>query len=286
MEPGLAGLELSVTNKEQETFCFGHYQLPNEERKYRDWKKEGHGPMNLSGAIVQSCDVYFYDLAYRMGIDRMSAFMQQFGFGRKTGVDSTGERNGLLPSREWKRRTEGMPWFPGETLITGIGQGALLVTPIQLANSTAAFAARGKRFQPHLVKSVEKVPQNNRINIASRVAGQYEIARERNWAHVHKAMVNVVHGLRGTAHRISQGLEYKVAGKTGTAQVFEIAQDEEYDEETVKEELRDHALFISYAPADAPRIAVAVIVENGGHGSSVAAPIARRIMDAYLLETS
>ena len=283
---GLAGLELSITSKEQKTFCFGHYQLPNEERKYRDWKKEGHGPMKLTGAIVQSCDVYFYDLAYRMGIDRMSAFLQRFGFGSKTGVDSTGERSGLLPSREWKRRTEGMPWFPGETLITGIGQGALLVTPIQLANSTAAFSAQGKRFQPQLVKSVEKVPQNNRINIASRVVGQYEIVRERNWAHVHQAMVNVVHGLRGTANRISQGLEYKVAGKTGTAQVFEIAQDEEYDEETVKEELRDHALFISYAPADAPRIAVAVIVENGGHGSSVAAPIARRIMDAYLLETS
>jgi penicillin-binding protein 2 len=180
-----------------------------------------------------------------------------------------------------------MPWYPGETLITGIGQGALLVTPLQLANSTAAFALKGVRYQPHLVKSVEKIPEGEHVEIASRIAGRYELLNEKNWEHVHKAMINVVHGLRGTAHRsIGRGIEYKVAGKTGTAQVFEVAQDEEYEEEKVIERLRDHALFISYAPADNPRIAVAVIVENGGHGSSVAAPIARRIMDAYLLEQS
>jgi penicillin-binding protein 2 len=283
---GLAGLESNITTREQETYCIGYYRLPNEERRYRDWKKEGHGHMDLNNAIVQSCDVYFYDLAYRLGIDRISAFMEKFGFGERTGVDSTGERDGLMPSREWKRRTEGMPWFPGETLITGIGQGALLVTPIQLANSTAAFSTRGRRYQPHLVKSVEKVSGDSMVDIASRVVGNYELLREKNWEHVHRAMVNVVHGLRGTASRINKGIQYQVAGKTGTAQVFEVAQDEEYDEETVADTLRDHALFISYAPADDPQIAVAVIVEHGGHGSSVAAPIARRIMDAYLLEPS
>jgi penicillin-binding protein 2 len=282
----LAGLEASVTTVEKDVYCIGYYKLPNEPRRYRDWKKQGHGHMDLNNAITQSCDVYFYDLAYRMGIDRMSAFLAHFGFGVKTGVDSTSERNGLLPSREWKRRAEGMPWFPGETLITGIGQGALLVTPLQLANSTAAFSIKGKRFQPHLVKSVEKVPEYNLVEIANRVAGRYELQSETNWQHVHDAMVNVVHGLRGTARRISKGMEYRAAGKTGTAQVFGVAQDEEYDEETVIEKLRDHALFISYAPADDPQIAVAVIVENGGHGSSVAAPIARRIMDAYLLAES
>jgi penicillin-binding protein 2 len=282
----LAGLEASVTTVEKDVYCIGYYKLPNEPRRYRDWKKQGHGHMDLNNAITQSCDVYFYDLAYRMGIDRMSEFLAHFGFGVKTGVDSTSERNGLLPSREWKRRAEGMPWFPGETLITGIGQGALLVTPLQLANSTAAFSIKGKRFQPHLVKSVEKVPEYNLVEIANRVAGRYELQSETNWQHVHDAMVNVVHGLRGTARRISKGMEYRAAGKTGTAQVFGVAQDEEYDEETVIEKLRDHALFISYAPADDPQIAVAVIVENGGHGSSVAAPIARRIMDAYLLEES
>jgi penicillin-binding protein 2 len=282
----LAGLEASVTTVEKDVYCIGYYKLPNEPRRYRDWKKQGHGHMDLNNAITQSCDVYFYDLAYRMGIDRMSEFLAHFGFGVKTGVDSTSERNGLLPSREWKRRAEGMPWFPGETLITGIGQGALLVTPLQLANSTAAFSIKGKRFQPHLVKSVEKVPEYNLVEIANRVAGRYELQSETNWQHVHDAMINVVHGLRGTAHRISKGMEYRAAGKTGTAQVFGVAQDEEYDEETVIEKLRDHALFISYAPADDPQIAVAVIVENGGHGSSVAAPIARRIMDAYLLAES
>lgn len=283
---GLAGLESNITHKAHKTYCIGYYRLPNEERRYRDWKKAGHGPVDLNDAVVQSCDVYFYDLAYRMGIDRMSPFLEKFGFGTRTGVDSTGERDGLLPSREWKRRTEGMPWFPGETLITGIGQGALLVTPIQLANSTAAFSVRGQRYQPHLVKSVEKVSGNHMIDIASRVAGRYQILRENNWEHIHKSMVNVVHSLRGTAFGISQGIQYQVAGKTGTAQVFEVAQDAEYDEDTVADKLRDHALFISYAPAETPRIAVAVIVEHGGHGSSVAAPIARRIMDAYLLEES
>ena len=284
---GLIGLESAVTNKEQKKFCIGYYKLPNEPRRYRDWKKEGHGNMDLNNAITQSCDVYFYDLAYRMGIDRMSEFMDKFGFGAKTGVDSTGERNGLLPSREWKRGHDGMPWFPGETLITGIGQGALLVTPLQLANSTAAFALKGVRYQPHLVRSVEKIPQYEHIEAASRIVGRYELLNEKNWEHVHKAMINVVHGLRGTAHySIGRNIEYTVAGKTGTAQVFEIAQDEEYEEEEIIERLRDHALFISYAPAENPRIAVAVIVENGGHGSSVAAPIARRIMDAYLLEKS
>ncbi len=283
---GLAGLENNTTSTDHKTYCIGYYRLPNEERRYRDWKKEGHGPVDLNDAIVQSCDVYFYDLAYRMGIDRISSFMENFGFGVKTGVDSTGERPGLLPSREWKRRTQGMPWFPGETLITGIGQGALLVTPIQLANSTAAFARQGTRYQPRLVQRVEKVTDGSAVKIADRVVSRYRVQRDANWKHIHRAMVNTVHNLRGTAHRISLGLEYRMAGKTGTAQVFEIAQDEEYDEETVAEKLRDHALFVAYAPAENPQIAVAVIVENGGSGSSVAAPIARRIMDAWLVGSS
>ncbi len=282
----LGGLEEKVKTADQTKYCIGYYKLPNEPRRYRDWKKQGHGRMNLHDAIVQSCDVYFYDLANEMGIDRMSEFMAKFGFGVKTGVDSTGERSGIYPSREWKRRAEGMVWFPGETLITGIGQGAFLVTPLQLANSTAAFSRKGVRYQPHLVKSIEKIPDNTMVEIASKLVEQYQLKKEQNWEHVHNAMVDVVHGLRGTARRINKGIQYQVAGKTGTAQVFGIAQDEEYDEETVAEKLRDHALFISYAPADDPQIVVAVIVENGSHGGSVAAPIARRIMDAYLLDES
>ncbi|MBT3206107.1 MAG: penicillin-binding protein 2 [Gammaproteobacteria bacterium] len=280
---GLAGLEYSVVGHKQTTFCGGYYLLPNEDRKYRDWKKTGHGKTDLDKAITQSCDVYFYSLAYSLGIDRMSEFMKQFGFGSRTGIDSTGEKPGLMPSREWKRRARGMPWFPGETLITGIGQGALLVTPLQLASGTGALALKGTRFKPHLVKKISYPGNRESLNIKPEVSGVYSVKKELNWQHVVNGMKNVVHGIRGTAHRLAKGLSYTIAGKTGTAQVFGIAQDEEYEEDKVTKKLRDHALFMAFAPVEKPQIAVAVIVENGGHGSSVAAPIARKIMDAYLL---
>ena len=283
---GLAGLETSTVNKNQKLFCGGYFLLPNEERKYRDWKKLGHGSVDLQDAITQSCDVYFYDLSYRMGIDKISAFMQQFGFGQKTGIDSTGEKSGLLPSREWKKVTQSMPWFPGETLITGIGQGAFLVTPLQLANSTAALSKKGKRYRPHLVRAIDPAGPEEQHIVKSNQVGKYKLNKDQNWQHIRNSMVNVVHGLRGTAYPISWGSKYSIAGKTGTAQVYGVAQDEEYDEETVSEKLRDHALFVSFAPAEDPRIAVAVIVEHGSHGGSVAAPIARQVMDAYLLGQS
>lgn len=283
---GLAGLETSTISTSKKVFCPGYYLLPNEERRYRDWKKEGHGHVDMKSAITQSCDVYFYDLAYRLGIDKISAFMAKFGFGARTGVDSTGERPGLMPSREWKNSTQGMIWFPGETIITGIGQGAMLVTPLQLGNSTAALAKKGTRYRPRLVKAIDSRQTDFVREFKPEVSSQYVLKREKNWRHIHNSMVNVVHGLRGTAQGIRGGLEYKIAGKTGTAQVFGIAQDEEYDEETVAEKLRDHALFISYAPADKPQIAVVVIVENGSHGSTVAAPIARKVMDAFFEQSS
>ncbi|MCH8104838.1 MAG: penicillin-binding protein 2 [Proteobacteria bacterium] len=282
----LAALEANVIDKDNTVTCKGFYRLPNEERKFRDWKKGGHGEMNMKNAITQSCDVYFYDLSYRLGIDKMSALLEQFGFGQKTNIDSTGERAGILPSREWKRKTEGIMWFPGETLNTGIGQGAFLVTPLQLANSIAALSLKGKRYRPRLVRSIKDNNTEELLETRVEIAGQYQLSKESNWTHIQDSMINVVHGLRGTAARISRGLKYKMAGKTGTSQVFGIAQDEEYDAETIAKNLRDHGLFISYAPAGKPRIAVAVIVENGGHGSSSAAPIARKVMDAYLLGKS
>lgn len=283
---GLAGLETNTISTVKKKFCRGFYLLPNEERRYRDWKKEGHGLMDMKSAITQSCDVYFYDLAYQLGIDKMSAFLSQFGFGEKTGIDSTGERPGILPSREWKRKAQGMIWFPGETVITGIGQGAMLVTPLQLTSSTAAMSQKGTRYKPYLVQAIDSSQTDFVREIKPEVVEQYVVKREKNWQHIHKSMVNVVHGLRGTAQGIRFNLDYKIAGKTGTAQVFGVAQDEEYEEETVIKRLRDHALFISYAPADKPQIAVAVIVENGGHGSSVAAPIARKVMDAFFEKAS
>ncbi len=280
---GLAGLETGTIDKDKTVDCKGFYRLPNEERKFRDWKKGGHGVVNLTSAITQSCDVYFYDLAYNLGIDKMSAALAQFGFGEKTDIDSTGERSGILPSREWKLKTKGIQWFPGETLNTGIGQGDFLVTPLQLANSTAALSIRGKRYRPRLVRAIEDAGTGELLEIEPEIAGQYPLIKESNWEQIRASMVNVVHGLRGTASRINRGLKYKVAGKTGTSQVFGIAQDEEYDADALPKKLRDHGLFISFAPAENPLIAVAVIVENGGSGSSSAAPIARRVMDAYLL---
>jgi penicillin-binding protein 2 len=282
----LAGLESNSITTSKTRFCGGYYILPKETRKFRDWKKWGHGKVDMMAAITQSCDVYFYHLAYKMGIDLMSPFLAQFGFGEKTGIDSTGEKSGLLPSREWKRRTQNMPWFPGETLNTSIGQGYFLVTPLQLANSTAAMSQKGRRFRPHLVRAIGSSQVEGPRELKPEVAGQYHVIKAQNWEHIRNSMINVVHGARGTARGINRGITYTVAGKTGTAQVFGIAQDEEYDEETVSEKLRDHALFISYAPAEDPRIAVAVIVENGEHGGSVAAPIARQVMDAWLQEES
>lgn len=237
--------------------------------------------MDLDSAIVQSCDVFFYKLAYELGVDKIHDFLAHFGFGSPTGIDLTGESSGLLPSREWKRRARRQPWYPGETLIIGIGQGYFLTTPLQLAAATAAIANNGIFYTPHVVDYLRS-RETGEINPIPPSAHTVPVAFQQNWDDVRNGMLNVVEGARGTAKRIRSD-RYRIAGKTGTAQVFTVAQDEEYDEETLEKKLRDHALFVAYAPVEDPQIAVAVVVENGGHGGSVAAPIARAIMDAYLL---
>lgn len=280
---GLAGLESKVMGHKETVFCQGYYLLPNEERRYRDWKKTGHGEMDFKDALAQSCDVYYYELAYRLGIDRMHTFMSQFGFGLPTGLDTVGERSGLMPSREWKQRVRNKIWFPGETLIAGIGQGYMLATPMQLAAATSIMAMRGTAMRPHLLKEIKYPASNESVQIEPKQIRQIQLQREINWHYAIDAMLEVVHGARGTAHHaIGYNLDYKMAGKTGTAQVLGIAQGEEYDEESLAKKLRDHALFVAFAPVDKPRIAVAVIAENGGHGSGVAAPISRKIIDAWL----
>jgi penicillin-binding protein 2 len=279
----LGALEQGITASQASTFCPGFYTLPGRERRYRDWKRSGHGAINLHEAIVQSCDVYFYDLALTMGIDRLHEALVPFGLGRVTGIDIVGELGGLLPSRDWKRATHNEGWFPGETLITGIGQGFMLTTPLQLANATAILANGGRRLQPRLVHAIQasgaEAPEPMPVLELDSVAR----VDSRHWQDVINAMIDTIHGPRGTARRISGG-PYRIAGKTGTAQVFGLKQEEEYDAETLAYKLRDHALFIAFAPADKPRIALAVIVEHGGSGGGVAAPIARRILDAYLLD--
>ena len=281
----LAGLELGVIKPSDEIFCPGYYKLKGEQRKYRDWKKNGHGHVNLHKAIVQSCDVYFYELAQSLGIDRLHDYLHTFGFGRKTGIDLDGELPGLMPSRQWKRRTQHQPWFPGETLITGIGQGFELATPLQLSNITATLANGGHRMQPHVVHA-EQDPDSGAMHIIPPdVLATIPKVRQSDWDDVKHDMHDVVHSIYGTARRISHNLKYTVAGKTGTAQVFGMKQNEEYNEEDIAKKLRDHALFIAFAPVDNPKIAVGVIVEHGGGGGSVAAPIARQVMDYYLLHS-
>jgi len=278
---GLAGLETGTMTANQKNYCPGFFQLPGNSHKYRDWRKGGHGGVNLEEAITQSCDVYFYALAHQMGIDKLQKFLARFGFGRVTGVDIAGERAGLLPSREWKKRTRRQSWYPGETLIMGIGQGYFLATPLQLAHATATLAARGVEHQPRVVQNISGAYQpDTAVNVGMTKTLQQSSVN--NWIKVIESMTQVIEGQRGTARSLKND-DYRIAGKTGTAQVFTVKQDEEYDEEKVDKKMRDHALFIAFAPVEDPRIAVAVIVENGGHGGSIAAPIAKRIMDYHLL---
>lgn len=278
---GLAGLETGTIRYDTTYYCPGYFQLPGHEHKYRDWKKSGHGPVDLDIAITQSCDVFYYKLAYAMGIDALSSYLSNFGFGRRTGIDLVGESRGILPSREWKRRNKHQPWYPGETIIAGIGQGYFLTTPLQLAAATAAIANDGHLVQPHVVNYLQTRGSSERIPIP-RHDEPIPIVSQADWDDVRRAMEHVVQGPRGTARRIRTPA-YQIAGKTGTAQVFTVGQEEEYEEEKVSHKNRDHALFIAYAPAEDPQIAIAVIVENGGHGGSTAAPVARKVMDAWLL---
>ncbi len=277
----LAGLEYNTISAQQKLFCPGYYQLPGASHKYRDWKRGGHGSVNLNQAITESCDVYFYRLASMLGIDNLHEFLQKFGFGEKTGIDLLGEKSGILPSREWKQQQKNRAWYPGDTLITGIGQGYHQVTPLQLARATATLANRGNIVTPFLVDRLVTA----QVSQPGPEIHQGVIPlKPENLNNVIEGMVNVVHSQRGTAKGINRGLKYIIAGKTGTAQVMGIKQNARYNENEIDFKYRDHALFIAFAPADNPQIAVAVIAENGGHGGSVAAPIAGAVIKQYLSE--
>jgi len=280
----LGGLEQGITSEHADTYCPGFYRLPGKARKYRDWKRGGHGTVDLNIAIAQSCDVYFYDLALSMGIDRMHGFLALFGFGERTGIDITGELPGLMPSRQWKRAARNLPWFPGETLITGIGQGFVLTTPIQLASATATLSEYGRHFKPHIVASTQQYDDIELTPVPVEPLADTPVEDLHHWSSVIDAMREVVHGKRGTARKVGEGSKFEFAGKTGTAQVFGLKQEEKYEADKLAKELHDHSLFIAFAPIDKPRIAVAVVVEHGGSGSAVAAPIARIILDQYMLE--
>jgi len=275
---GLAGLEYGFTTPEKTISDPGFFRLPNVERPFRDhnWQTGGHGRVDLKRAIAESCDTYFYDLGNRMGIDNISEFGSHFGLGVKTGIDIPSERQAIWPSREWKRANRGQPWYPGDTVNLGIGQGYALVTPLQLAVMTATLASRGKRYEPHLVESV------GNVKIAPKIVDHVK-ADEKNWDVIFDAMGEVMHeGGRGTGRSLVKLADYPMAGKSGTAQVVSVAANVKYNAELLEERQWDHAWFMGFAPLNDPQIAVAVIVENGGHGGSDAGPVVRYIFDAYL----
>jgi len=273
----LGGLDGGYVSASSAVYDPGFYRLPGDSRKYRCWRRGGHGTVDVRRAIMESCDVFYYDLAHRMGIDRMHAFASQFGFGELTKVDLTSERPGVMPSTSWKRALRKENWYQGETLSVGIGQGYMLATPLQLAYSMTVLANRGKRFLPQMVKSVGGKP------LPPRQLPDLQLKSDAYWEVVIDAMREVVHGARGTAKGISKDLKYTIAGKTGTAQVVGYAQNVIYNVNSVKKRQRDHALFVAFAPVEDPQIAIAIMVENGEHGSTTAAPIARKVFDAYLL---
>ena len=276
----MAGLEAGTVNWKNRQFDAGFFQLHSEGRRYRDWLRTGHGYVTLADGIVQSCDIVFYDLAVKTGIDRIAEFMDDFGFGRELGMDIWGDSPGILPSTQWKKSIRGGAWFPGETVIAGIGQGYWVTTPLQLAASTLPIATQGIWREPVMVKSgsgpFEQVDRPQEFEIPVR--------NPANWKRTVKAMEDVMHGALGTARRVGAEARYRIAGKTGTAQVRSLGEEEEYDEENIEERFRDHALFVGFAPVDQPEVVISVVVENGGGGSSTAAPIAKQVLDAVMLD--
>lgn len=270
---GLAGLDADTTNWTRTIFDPGYYQLPGNPHRYRDWKRWGHGVVDLRKAVTQSCDTYFYDLAFRTGIARIHAFLSRFSFGGPTGIDLDNESTGVLPSKAWKRKAKGRPWYYGDTVNTGIGQGFMLVTPLQLANATAILAHHGKQVVPTL--NADVTPPALRPDI--------KIPDPDNWQHMVSAMGDVVDSPHGTAREMKAGAPYTIAAKTGTAQVFSVDQGETYNAQDLPERLLDNALIIAFAPRKNPAIAVAVVIEHGQHGGSVAGKVARKVMDAWLL---
>jgi len=277
----LAGLELGVITPNSKTFCPGWYTLPGKDHRYRCWKSHGHGHVDLKQSLAQSCDVYFYDLANSLGIDPLHGFLDLFGFGRRTGVDVPSESRGLSPSSKWKRAARNQVWYPGETLISGIGQGFNQTTPVQLAQATAMLAMRGVHVGPQVARATRGRDADELTLLPMKTSDSLPIVNNQNWEMIIDSMVEVTAGKRGTARAVGDGLPFKVAGKTGTAQVYGIKQDEKYDAETLAKKLHDHALFIAFAPADNPELVVVVVAENGGSGSRVAAPMARKMIDQY-----
>jgi len=274
----LLGLEDKTITAKTRVWDPGFWQIPGVERKYRDWKRWGHGWVDVNSALVGSCDTYFYELAYKTGVDKIANFMQPFGFGERTGVDIFEESAGIMPSKDWKRMRYNQPWYIGDTISVGIGQGYWTTTPLQLANATAIMANKGKRFVPHLLQSIKD--STAKINSPVDEMAPIELKDPKNWEIINNAM-------RDTAHKKRfKDATYSAAMKTGTAQVINVAADAKYDADNIDEHLRDNALVIAYAPFENPKIVLAVVLENAGWGGANAGPVARALLDEYMLRDS
>ena len=281
---GLAGLEMGVIGIRETVFSSGEFYLEGHDRPFHDWKDGGHGWVDIRRALEESVNTYFYKLAMGLGIDRIHSYLDQFGFGTPTGIDLPGESAGLLPSRDWKRGRYGEPWYPGETVISGIGQGFNVVTPIQLANAMVTLVNGGRRMSPKLLYAIKKQDDGQAERRSAPLVLQVPVNDPAAWDSVLDGLRRVVNGVRGTARDVALNADYLIAGKTGTAQVFGLAKDQEYKESEVAEHLRHHALFTAFAPYEDPRIVVAVVVDHGGSGTRDAAPIARAVLDAWLAQ--
>ncbi len=272
----IAGLDRGLINPQESLFDPGFYRLPGIQHKYRDWKRQGHGLIDLKKAITVSCDTYFYKLGHKMGITLLEDYYMKFGFGQLTHIDLFEEASGIVPSPGWKKRNRGVIWYPGDTLITAIGQGFMLATPLQLANATASLAMKGKRYQPHLL--AKTVSDQNKVTLTKPSEAYPVVLQDESiWPTISEAMEGVIKTRGGTGHRFGKDAAYRTAAKTGTAQVFSGNQYEKKSYEEIPERLRDHSLFIAYAPTEKPEIAVSVLLEN----DFVASAVARKVMDSY-----
>lgn len=279
-EVAIAGLDSGVISASTRVFDPGYFQLPNVDHKYRNWNHSGDGWVDLNAAIMRSNDTYFYDLASKLGIDRLHDYLSMFGVGQKVSLDMFEESSGLMPSREWKRSTRRQVWYPGETVILGIGQGYMQVTPLQLAQATALIANKGVWNRPHLARTIDGAPPVDEHPMPNIV-----LHDPKEWEQVNHAMQLVMHDARGIARASATGAQYRIAGKSGTAQVVAIKQGERYNRLKTAERNRDNALFVGFAPAEDPQIVISVMIENGEAGGRVAGPVVRKVMDAWLLDS-
>lgn len=279
----LAGLELGLRRPEDTVFSSGRFQLPGQSQSYGDWRAGGHGRVNLRESLAQSVNTYYYQLAADLGIDRSSAYLAKFGFGQLSGIDMNGESGGVLPSREWKQARHGKPWYPGETVIAGIGQGYWVVTPIQLASALATLAGEGVRHRPHLLRATQESFDAPIVDSPLSKPLATVVRDPLNLAAVREGMVAVMHGPTGSARAMGANAPYQIAGKTGTAQRVNRARRAASSAGATPEEVLNRALFVAFAPAEAPHIALVVVVEHGDSGPKAAAPVARKILDRYLL---